>query len=376
MSEPAEQLDSSLATEDLAAVNGDQVVRLQELTAQATAKYAMKDYNAAAELYAFATELQADLNGEMASANADLLYAYGRCLYHVAIGKSDVLGLSKMSGNGPEVSKASEENVGQVQKQTSRPEETEGKLAEDAVRSTIEEPKPPSSPPKRIDGSSKPYFQFTGDENFEDSDEELRNDEGGEGGEGDVVDEDDFSIAFEVLDMARLLLQKRKTEIDETSTGKDKEERETGETRQIMERLADTYDLQAEISLEGEKFPAAVIDLKSALDLKTEIYPLESSVIAEAHYKLSLALEFASVTQQKDEHGETIGDTHIDEEMREEAAHELEAAISSCKLRIQKEETKIVPASSIGEKGLKDKIAQIDDVKDMVKELSQRVGLS
>ena len=65
---------------------------LASLIAQATAKYAIKDYLPAAEYYSQATELQAELNGEMAAENADLLYSYGKCLYFVAVKNSDVLG--------------------------------------------------------------------------------------------------------------------------------------------------------------------------------------------------------------------------------------------------------------------------------------------
>lgn len=74
-----------------------QFARLDDLKAQATLKYAVKDYDAAVELYSQATELQATINGEMAAENADLLYAYGRCLYHVAVANSDVLG-SRVAG--------------------------------------------------------------------------------------------------------------------------------------------------------------------------------------------------------------------------------------------------------------------------------------
>lgn len=71
--------------------------QFDHLRAEATLKYTMKDYDAAAEFYSQATELQAELNGELASQNADLLYQYGRCLYHVAVAHSDVLG-SKVAG--------------------------------------------------------------------------------------------------------------------------------------------------------------------------------------------------------------------------------------------------------------------------------------
>lgn len=117
-----------------------QLALLDDLKAQATLKYSVKDYDAAAELYsqgtylwsllplptcyarckAFlispkayiretpltyelstATELQAKINGEMSAQNADLLYAYGRCLYHYALKSSDVLG-SKVAGEKQE----------------------------------------------------------------------------------------------------------------------------------------------------------------------------------------------------------------------------------------------------------------------------------
>ena len=89
-------------------ITNAQFAQLDDLRAQATLKYSVKDYDAAAELFSQATELQAQINGEMAAENADLLYLYGRCLYHVAVANSDVLG-SKVAGerrqDGPSRSK-------------------------------------------------------------------------------------------------------------------------------------------------------------------------------------------------------------------------------------------------------------------------------
>lgn len=84
-----------------------QLAQLDDLKARATLKYSIKDYDAAAELYSEATELQAELNGEMSSLNADLLYKYGRCLFHVAVKNSDVLGLKVAGEKGEDGSKAS-----------------------------------------------------------------------------------------------------------------------------------------------------------------------------------------------------------------------------------------------------------------------------
>ena len=348
--------------------------RLTDLTAQATAKYAVKDYAAAAELYSRATELQAEINGEMSPRNADLLYAYGRCLYHVAVSNSDVLG-TKVAGekSAPQKKKS---------KQNDEILETNGeqKLAEEIVASAVEEKD--SVKPEDTTTESKPYFQFTGDENYTDSDEEQEEAGGDEGQAEAEADDDDFSNAFEVLDLARLLLQRRLEDVALVGTGTEGGGGEEGGTdsetvRQLKERLADTYDLQAEISLEGEQFPNAVVDLKAALELKEELFPPESSLLAEAHYKLALALEFSSVTQQKDANGEvdaTKGGV-VDEAMREEAAKEMEAAIASCRARIEKEEKALANNSSVQGDKTKMNVTResIDDVKEMVRDMEQRV---
>ena len=195
----------------------------------------------------------------------------------------------------------------------------------------------------------------------------------GEGGDED----DDFGNAYEVLDLARILLLKRLEEA-QANESKGKGTTQSPLIKQIKERLADTHDLQAEISLEGERFPSAVVDLRAALELKEELLPQESSLIAEAHYKLSLALEFSSVTQPANKNGEAIdgGEGTIDEPMREDAAKEMEAAIASCKLRIQKEEENL-RATIAGSDTDKPKITQadIDEVKELILDMEQRVSL-
>ncbi|KAL9013646.1 MAG: hypothetical protein Q9173_001676 [Seirophora scorigena] len=358
---------------------------LEKLVAQATSKYSVKDYDAAAELYSQATELQAEIYGEMASQNADLLYAYGRCLYHAAVRDSDVLG-SKVAGEkqqpreevAPEsnrkkpvvtIDRSTHENPGVAENGASHFDDDRDSLAQaESAQGQVE----------------KPYFQFTGDENFDDTDNETdaQQPDGGTG-EG-PEEEDDFANAFEVLDLARVLLLKRLAEDVE-------EEQDDGHTdtdhrdlvRYLKERLADTHDLQAEISLEGERFPNAVDDLRAALDLKLGLFPEESSLIAEAHYKLSLALEFSSMTQPKDDDGEGANkaEVQVDEVIREEAAKEMESAIASCKLRVSKEEKALLAGASVATNqdkeapGTEKKVTQgdVDDVKEMVADMEQRL---
>ena len=100
-------------------------------------------------------------------------------------------------------------------------------------------------------------------------------------------------------------------------------------------------------------------------------------MIAEAHYKLSLALEFSSVTQQKDADGNddaaaAAAAPHVDEAMREEAAGEMEAAIASCKLRVESEQ-KALEGEQDAKKADKAR-ANIVDVKSMVQDMEQRVS--
>lgn len=351
--------------------------RLDDLIAQATLKYSIKDYNAAAELYSEATELQAELNGEMSPKNADLLYAYGRCLYHVAVSNSDVLG-SKVAGeqteHGAKKSKAKATNGGNSAVGASSAQD---RIAEEVVTQVVEDKNGVKDEGDMKSSDVQPYFQFTGDENFDDSEDDEDPDDGDADGAEAEEEEDDFVNAYEVLDLARILLLRRLEE-RQVPDGKGKATEDSNAVKQIKERLADTHDLQAEISLEGERFPNAVVDLRASLALKEDLFPKDSSLIAEAHYKLSLALEFSSVTQQKGVDGEADSgkDALVDEAMREEAAKEMEAAIESCKLRIHKEKTNLKSGATSTTASGKPRVTKesIEDVKDMVADMEQRVS--
>ena len=365
--------DPPVASTTNTLTNPDPQLRLDELTSQATIQYSKKKYDEAAELYAHATELQARINGEMSPRNADLLYAYGRCLYQVAVKKSDVL--------GSKVASEKKEDIASSKKPASQPARNEESLSSgphvslsSATGTTTLES---SSSDTRMD--SKPYFHFTGDENFDTSDEEegdVDADAGEEEEDDDEeTDEDDFAIAYEVLDLARILLMQN---IEDGKGGHTNSQGpDSPLLRQSRERLADTYDLQAEISLEGERFEDAVLDLRSALQWKTQLFPFESNFLAEAHYKLSLALEFSSVTQPRDSKGELEDGkpVAVNEQKRADAIKEMQLAIASCKARISAEETK--HRSTVGSHngvGSKDDNRAIEDVEDMVREMEQRVN--
>ncbi|KAJ5528656.1 hypothetical protein N7527_002049 [Penicillium freii] len=339
--------------------------QLDDLIARAAAKDATKDHDSASELYSQATELQAELNGELSPENADLLYAYGKSLYNVAVSKSDVLG-SKVAGEQqPQSGTASSTNTSSAGSKS-----TSDSIVQDAIANSMTEK---SSSAKRADREpepteSKPFFQFTGDENFVDSEDE--DEEAAEQGEDDEED-DDFANAFEVLDLARVLYLKKLSAAEEDDGGKGKSTEVSSDIKHIKERIADTHDLQAEISLEAERFSEAVTDLRTVLELRNSLYPLEDPSVAECHYKLSLALEFASVQQGGEEDGNDK--PKVDEEMRKEAATQMEHAIASCKVRMAQEEKKLEAEKDGDEDKATATKRKIANVKEIVTEMEQRL---
>ncbi|KAL2139646.1 hypothetical protein VTI28DRAFT_4894 [Corynascus sepedonium] len=372
-------------------------VSLADLSAKATALYAHKQYEEASEVYAQAAEMQAEMNGEMNPENAEILFLYGRALFKVGQSKSDVLG-----GKAPEATKQAKPKAAKAtttSRNGSAPATAEKKngatevagssaaaiadaehkldealgeaVSEDAAKQEKEEPRPEQK---------KPLFQFQGDENFTDSEEEEENEEG-EGEEEE--EEDDLAVAFEILDLARVLFNKRLEAAqaeDEAQQGKGKEVAEAGSgsatVRHIKERLADTHDLLAEISLENERYPNAITDSRASLKYKEELYPFESEIIAEAHFKLSLALEFASVTKSSDDDataggGVGGGGDQVDQGLRDEAASELEAAINSTKLKLQNKEVELATLHNPDDNEATRR--QIADVKEVLADMEQRL---
>ncbi|KAI0544637.1 hypothetical protein F4679DRAFT_564120 [Xylaria curta] len=344
-------------------------VSLADMVAKATALYQSKKYEEAAEIFSTATERQAELNGEMAPENADVLFLYGRCLFKVGQSNSDVLG-GKAPGEKKKSGNASKPKANKSQAESSTAAADEG-VATIAKKAGAEEEKVPDA--------KKPLFQFTGDENFEDSDEEEEAD--GEGQEDEDEEDDDLAVAFEILELSRVLFEKQLEEAiaaesnkDETvtdNTTQDDTAQENRLVRHTKERLSDIHDLLAEISLENEKFPEAIKDCRATLKYKKELYTEDSEIIAEAHFKLSLALEFASMTTTSNEDGAEAGPKTVDEAMRTEAAEELEKAIESTKLKLQNKEVEL--ATSHAPEDNDETRKQIADVKEIIADMEQRL---
>lgn len=154
-------------------------VSLADLAAKGQAKYGQKQYEEAAEIFSQAAEMQAELNGEMAPENAEILFHYGRALFKVGQSKSDVLGgKAPAAGGASGAEKAAGKKKGGengVAKKAKK-EEAAAAEAKDEQQKTAEEggEKATGRASKADDAleAKKPLFQFTGDENFDDSEEE------------------------------------------------------------------------------------------------------------------------------------------------------------------------------------------------------------
>lgn len=335
--------------------------RLEELATAASLHYSTKNFVAAADSYADAVEIQAELNGEMAPENAELLFYYGRALYKVAVAKSDVLGnkVAQEDKKKPKSKKAAKTETGEASGATNGAK-TESK--EESVE-------------------SKPYFQLQGDENWTDSEDEEDEQEGEE------EEEDDFGNAYETFELARVLYSKQLEALEDSDAadkGKGKAEL-SPKVRAIKEKIADCHGFLVDISLENERFHDAISDARASLALQEELNPFEHENVTEGHYSLSLALEFASVSKVREEQtGQASvpdsaapqaedGQDSIDWDLRKEAAKHTELAIQSLEARLKKEQAAL-SSDALTPEEKKEKSAIIEDKKGMLEDLKTRVA--
>lgn len=162
-------------------------VSLADLTARASGLYAQKKYDEAAEVYAQAAEMQAEMNGEMSPENAEILFLYGRSLFKVGQGKSDVLGgkapatdggkpkqqqkkAPKKANGAPKAEPVAEAAAAPAAEEKTETPEAD-RVAQEAVKIIADDTSAGQAEKKEVE-AKKPLFQFTGDENWVDSDEE------------------------------------------------------------------------------------------------------------------------------------------------------------------------------------------------------------
>ena len=133
--------------------------------------------------------------------------------------------------------------------------------------------------------------------------------------------------------------------------------------------------MQTDIPLPpNQRYPNAITDSRASLKYKQQLYPFESEIIAEAYFKLSLALEFASVTKPDDEEGAAgtaAANDQVDQALRDEAAEALESAINSTKGKLQNKEVELATLHNPDDNEATRR--QIADVKDVLADMEQRL---
>merc|ERR1712114_7179 len=106
--------------------------------------------------------------------------------------------------------------------------------------------------------------------------------EAGDNEEQQAEDEEDPSnlqLAWEMLELAKVIFTKQAEEAKEDKAD-------------VEKKLCETFLALGEVSLENENYPQAVDDLTSCLKKQVEKLPKDSRSIAETHYQLGVAQGF------------------------------------------------------------------------------------
>ncbi|KAG0240157.1 hypothetical protein BGW41_007139 [Actinomortierella wolfii] len=212
---------------------------IQELNEEGSKAFALQDYEKAIEKFSLASEMLGQLYGETSPKNADTLFMYGKALLEHAIQQSSVLG-------GATEKKSKSELQAVVDAATGTSSNAAGSSAAAAAKSS--------------------RFVFEGDEEEEDEEEEEEQEDGEEN--------DEFEVAWDVLDLARVLYHRIGTE-------------------EALLKLGDVHIALGDVSLESENFEQAVSDYREAVKIKEARLDEDDRQLAEAHYKLALALEYS-----------------------------------------------------------------------------------
>ena len=124
------------------------------------------------------------------------------------------------------------------------------------------------------------------------------------------------------------------------------------------------------------RYPSAITDLRKALQYKQELSPEDREIMSEAHFKLSLALEFASVTATSESDG--VGDQYgsattktVDYSLRAEAAEQLEAAIAVLRAGLQAREVELATLHNPDDNEVTRK--RIAESKELIADMEQRL---
>ncbi|XP_076233690.1 nuclear autoantigenic sperm protein [Calliopsis andreniformis] len=283
----------------------------------------VRDYTMAVTALAQACQLLAEKHGDTADELGEPYLLYGRALLGLAREETGVLGggvpgtedaeeeddedeeeaedekLSNVDEKEEEedekraTNKSKEESTSETKADESKPTEEPTKTEvekKEKVEPSAEKEEAEKSDSKKIEGdevteqkqkeeekatagSSKEMNHANGPSCSSEQNGEVK--ENGDNDSEDIGKEDEedevnnLQVAWEVLELAKLVLLKR--------------------GQPGWKLLADTYRLLGEVAMEGGNFQGALSDLHRCLELLQQIEPREPRAIAEIHYQLALA---------------------------------------------------------------------------------------
>jgi len=291
---------------------------VNQLVLEGSKSYASKDYELASEKYGKACEVYSkEHEGEE---DGDLLFLYGKALYQNGVSKSEVLG-----GVGANQKDGKEERPGEEDDD----DDNEDGKAEDKFQFYDAEPiegeeEEKEDKEKPTEGTNKNQ-EIRESENGNDQQEEDEEEE-----EEEEEEPGDLEMAWIILDATRAVFEEKLESVTKPKQSppyiKNDDDPMDDEYVTFLKKLSETYDILGEVSLEMENFPQSAQDLTKSLDLRLQLYPFDSPLVSESHYKLALALEFCVEDGQQDI-----------TESRKKAAEHIQLAIKSTEARNKKE---------------------------------------
>ncbi|KAF7278672.1 nuclear autoantigenic sperm protein isoform X2 [Rhynchophorus ferrugineus] len=226
----------------------------KELYGQGVRAFVLQDFEAAVAALSKASEiLVAEHKDDLHESLGQVYLYYGKSLLGLAREQNEALGDAV-----PKNTEDSEDEDGDDENQETQ-EKTESNgdtlsVVKDKSENQTNNDKAESSPKEC--GEPGPSSV-----NGDDKEEETTDDQNGE------EDPSDLQVAWEVLELAKKIFQKK----DE------------------KKNLAETLIILGEVSLESENFPSAINDIKQGLDIQKELFSKDSRSVAETFYKLGIA---------------------------------------------------------------------------------------
>lgn len=297
---------------------------ITKLLQEGAKSYAAKSFETAVDHYGEACQLFSQQHD--AAEDPDLLLLYGKALFQLAQSNNGLFGDNPDAKRKEDAGNEDDDSAAAVAK-------TEGGNGMFTFSEDVPLAEEDDSEEEQNDEQEQQ--ERVEDNEEEEEDEQQQQQDGNQ--EQEEEEQTDFEVAWEILDLARTLFE---------SKPEDKSDNDTNQ------KLSDIYDLLGEISLETENFSQASDDFESLLKIRESMYPFESNLVSEAHYKLSLALEF----------------NFCNDKCRERAVHHLERAIDSIKQNQEKSKSDETKDDDL----IKDLQIRLDDLKKDPNELLEQ----